>query len=95
MMLPALIVPVDEFNRPIGKIIEVVTRDVATSSIGLFHPDPLDQKRFALHMVMSGAEVNLVVQIIWKGPMGPFFGSAGWYIEKLNEFPGFAAPSHE
>jgi hypothetical protein len=90
MMLPALVVPIDERNQPIDDVFEVVTRDVASTSIGLFHQEPLNHKRLALHMFMAGTEVNLVLQIVWKGPMGPFYGSAGWYVDRLEEFPGFA-----
>ena len=89
MMLPGLVVPVDESNQTIGEVSEVVTRDVATSSIGLFHQEPFDEKRLALHMHMSGTKVNLIIKVIWKGPMGPFFGSAGWYVDKIDDFPGW------
>lgn len=90
MMLPALVVPIDERNFPVDETIEVVTRDVASTSIGLFHQEPLDprHKRLALQMFMVGNEVNLVLQVVWRGPMGPFFGSAGWYLDRLDSFPG-------
>lgn len=92
MMLPAMVVPIDEFNQPIDDVVEVVTRDIASTSIGLFHQEPLPphHKRLALHMFMAGVEVNLVLQLVWRGPMGPFFGSAGWYLDRLPEFPGFS-----
>lgn len=87
MLIPAIVVPVDDDNRPIGDPMEVVTRDVASTSIGLFHEGPLRNKRMALRMKLAGAEVNLLLQVIWHSEMGPFFGSAGWYVKKLDEFP--------
>lgn len=93
MMLPAVVVAIDDFDHPLGEVHEVVTRDVASTSIGLLHEEALKHKRVALRMMLAGAEVNLVLQIVWQSEMGPYFGSAGWYVKKLNEFPA-EIPAH-
>ncbi len=87
MMLHAMVVPIDENNQAIGRPIEVVTRDVASTSIGLFHEQPLEHKRHALKMRMAGVDICVVVSRIWMGEMGPFYGSAGWFVEQLSELP--------
>ncbi|MEM7475322.1 MAG: hypothetical protein AAF483_10050 [Planctomycetota bacterium] len=87
MMLPVLIVPINESNDPVGPVAEAITRDVASTSIGLFHEDPMEHTRLAVRMDLANVEVNLALKIIWASDMGPFFGSAGWYTRKLNEFP--------
>jgi hypothetical protein len=92
MMLPALLVELNENDEPIGEVIEAVTRDVASTSIGLFHEEALPSKRYAIHFFIANAEVNLVLQIIWRSEMGPFYGSAGWYVKRLDRFP--AAPAN-
>lgn len=92
MMLPVLAVPVDEDNQPIGHVFEMVTHDVASTSIGLFHEASLTAKRPAIQLVLAGIQVKLILQVIWKSPMRPFYGSAGWYREKLNRFPGDSLP---
>ena len=88
MIIPAFVVPVNEDNEPIGDAFEVMTRDVASASIGLFHEEPLRYKRLILNMILANTEVNLIIQIIWRGALGPFYGSAGWYVERVDSFPG-------
>lgn len=88
MMLPVLLVPVDENNQSIGETIEVITRDIASSTIGLFHVERIEHKRLAIHMKLADTEVNLAVEVTWEGPLGPFRGLAGRYLEKLAQFPG-------
>ena len=88
MMLPVLMVEIDEDNSPKGEVFEAVTRDIAESSIGLFHENCLGRSRYSLQMDMAGVEVNLVVKLIWTGPMGPFFGSAGWFEKRSSKFAG-------
>jgi len=88
MMLPVLVVPVDDENQPIGETFEVITRDVSSSSVGLIHARQILNDRLAIHMSLANTDVDLVIELIWKRPMGPFYGSAGTYIEKLSRFPG-------
>ena len=87
MMLPVLMVPVNESNEPIGTVTEAITRDIASTSIGLFHENPMECERAVLHLKMAGVPVNMSVKIIGADEMGPFYGSAGWYTEKLDAFP--------
>lgn len=87
MMVPVLAVGVDENNQPLGEPFDAITRDVATTSIGLFHAEPILHERLAIHMTLANTDVDLVITMKWKSPMGPFYGSAGVYVEKLDRFP--------
>ncbi len=87
MMLPVLVVPVDEDNQPIDDPLEVIARDVSPTSVGLIHSDPIRHERLAIHMTLAGTDVDLVIALTWKCHLGPFYGSAGTYVEKLSRFP--------
>jgi hypothetical protein len=87
MMVPVLAVGVDENNQPLGEPFEAITRDVAATSIGLFHAEPILHDRLAIHMTLANTDVDLVIALKWKRPMGPFYGSAGVYMDKLDRFP--------
>ena len=87
MMLPVMAVPVDSQFKPIGDPFEMITRDVSSQSIGLIHAQQLVDDRIAIHLVLAGTQVDLVIELCWSEPMGPFYGSGGVYLAKLNEFP--------
>ena len=87
MLVPVWVVPVDEDNQPIGEPVQLITRDVSASSIGLFHEDEITHDRLALHMRLASTDVNLVIRVIWVQPAGPFYGLAGTYLERLDRFP--------
>jgi hypothetical protein len=87
MMLPVLVVPVDEDNQAIGEMFEVISRDVASNSIGLFHTEKISHHRVAIHMLLANTEVNLVIEVTWEGPQGPFRGFGGRYVDKIAKFP--------
>ncbi|MGI9473957.1 MAG: hypothetical protein ACR2NZ_20605 [Rubripirellula sp.] len=87
LMIPVVVVCVDEDNQPLDEPFEVITRDVSATSVGLFHTDEIKHDRIAVHMLLAGTEVNLIVSLKWRSPMGPFYGSGGIYIEKLEQFP--------
>ena len=87
MVLPVRMVAVDDSNQPIGEPFQVVTRDVSKNSIGLIYLDKIQGDRFAIHMLLAQTDVFMVIWLTWSGPMGPFYGAAGEYVEKLTEFP--------
>ena len=87
MMLPVRAVRVDENNQPLGETFDLITRDVSASAIGLIHSQRIHGKRLAIQFVMAGTEVNLVIDIAWSGPMGPFYGAGGPFVERLDQFP--------
>lgn len=87
MMIPVVVVGLDEDNQPVGEPFEVISRDVSPTSIGLFHTDETEQPRIAIHMNLVDTEVNLIVELKWRRPMEPFYGSGGEYVEKLDRFP--------
>lgn len=89
MMLPILVVPVNTSNQAIGQTFEVISRDIASNTIGLFHVERIVHPRLAIYMKLANTDVNLVIEVTWEGPLGPFRGLAGRYLEKLDQFPGY------
>jgi len=87
MIIPVRMVVVDDDNQPLGEPLQAVTRDVSNSSIGLIHIDPLQGERFAIEMSLAQTDVVMIIALMWTGAMGPFYGTAGRFIEKLDEFP--------
>ena len=88
MVVPALVQPVDEKFNAIGDCFTVVTRDISPKGIGLVHSRRLDQKLLALQMRLADEEVNVVVEVLWCRPFGPFEYIGGRFVAKLNGFPG-------
>ncbi|MCM2369189.1 hypothetical protein [Aporhodopirellula aestuarii] len=88
MTVPVVGVAVDELNQPTSDPFEMITRDVGAKSIGLIHEDPMIHDRIAVHLEMGGADVDLVVVLKWRDALGPFYGSGGIYLERLERFPG-------
>jgi len=87
MVVPVLAVPVDEQHNPIGDPIAMVTRDVSPTGIGLIHCHSIPHGLTAFHMQIAGEEVNLIADILWSKPLGPFEYSGGQYVAKLKSFP--------
>lgn len=56
----------------------------------LIHLVPIPAERLALHMVLVNTEVNLVARVVWRGPLGPFYGTGAEFISKLQHFPQHA-----
>lgn len=87
MLMPVRAVEVDEDNDPIGLPFELITRDISSNTIGLIYTDPIDAERMVIQFSIAGTDVVLVTETIWSGPLGPFYGCAGRYIDKLDLFP--------
>ena len=87
MMLPVIAVAVDEHLQPASDVFEMISRDVASASIGLFHPEPLTHERFVIRLDLAQTMTNLLIELIWQSQMGPFHGSAAKYLKKLEHFP--------
>lgn len=88
LLLPVRAIPVDANNAPVGESFDLITRDIAASAISLLHTDPIDAHRLALQLRIAGETVNVVIDIVWSEPMGPFYGAGGEFRDKLDFFPG-------
>ena len=86
MLVPLRAIEVDQDNNPRGEEMELVTRDISATGIGMIYTEKIEAKRMAIQFLMAGTEVNLVVDVVWSGALGPFYGAGGKYIEKLDEF---------
>lgn len=89
MVLPVRVVPVNKNGEAIGDAFDVITRDVAATSIGLIHTELILSDRLAIEMCLAGTDVDMMIEILWAGAMGPFYGAAGRYVRRLDHFPEF------
>ena len=87
MVVPALLLPVDHQQRALGDSFPAVTRDISAKAIGLIHTDAIRHNRLALHIQLAGAEANLIAELVWCQPLGPFYFSGCRFIKKLKRFP--------
>ena len=87
MMLPILAVAIDDEGNAISEVFEMISRDVASATIGLFHQEELQHKYFAIRLSLANILTDLSIEVLWQAPQGPFFGSAARYLKKLNQFP--------
>ncbi len=56
MMPPVSMMPVNESNEPIGTVTDAITRDIASTSIGLFHENPTECERAVLYLKMASSQ---------------------------------------
>ena len=91
VVLPVVVRPIDEQGRPLAPPLAMVTRDVSTWGVGLVHEQPLFYDRLALRMIVDGEEVNLVGEVRWREPLGPFYMCGCKVVAKLFEFPTWSA----
>jgi hypothetical protein len=88
--VPVVVQPVDKRLMPVGGAFHVVTRDLSPKGVGLVHLVPIPGESLALHMVLANTEVNLLVRVVWRGPLGPFYGTGAEFTSKLQHFPQYA-----
>jgi hypothetical protein len=87
MILPVRAVAVDDNGNPTGDPFDLITRDVSATSIGLIHTDLVTADDLAIELKLAGAQVDMMIHVMWSGEMGPFFGVAGKYVRRLSRFP--------
>ena len=91
MMVPVRAVEVDHNDRPLGAPFDLITRDISSNTIGLIYTEPVEAERMVVEFSIAGTTVTLVIETIWHGPLGPFYGCAGRYIDRLDSFPQASA----
>ncbi|MGB0599515.1 MAG: hypothetical protein ACPGLY_22765 [Rubripirellula sp.] len=87
MLMPVLAVAVDQENQPLGETFNLITRDISPNTIGLIYTEPLDADRLVVQFSIAGTDVTLVTELVWSGAMGPFYGCACRYVDRLDQFP--------
>jgi hypothetical protein len=88
IMLPVRAVPVDSYNRPIGDEFDLITRDISATAISLLDTAQIVDGRLAIQLRIAGEDVNVVIDVVWTEPLGPFYGAGGEFRDKLDHFPG-------
>jgi hypothetical protein len=87
MVLPVRAVAVDASGNAIGDGFDLITRDVSATSIGLIHTDLIETRYLAIELRLAGTQVEMMIDVMWSGAMGPFYGVAGKYVRRLSRFP--------
>ncbi|MDG2223868.1 MAG: hypothetical protein P8L85_20985 [Rubripirellula sp.] len=87
MLLQVRAVAVDEANQPLGEPFDLITRDISSNTIGLIYTEPMNANRMVIQFSIAGTDVTLVTETIWSGSLGPFYGCAGRYLDRLDHFP--------
>lgn len=87
MVVPGFAQPVDGDSRPIGAPFDIVTRELSSKGADLVHFDPITHDKLALFMRFEHEEVNLLVQVKWRRPLGPFNDCGVEFITRLKDFP--------
>lgn len=87
LVVPVQVVPVDHAFTPIGDEFTVVTRDISPHGIGLVHFERLKHRLLAMQTHLCGEEANLVGEIVWQKPLGPFELIGCRFVARLREFP--------
>lgn len=88
MLLPIRAVPIDHNNHALGETFDLITRDISASAVSLIHTESILNDRLAIQLRIAGECVNVVIEVIWSEPLGPFYGAGGEFCEKLDQFPG-------
>ena len=82
---PAVLVPVDELQEPCGEPLQAVTRDISLpSGLGLIVEESPSQERYVVQFTAAGRESNLLVEVKWHKPMGPFYYVGLQALERLS-----------
>ncbi len=87
MMLPVQVIPVNSRGEAIDDLFDVVTRDVSPTGIGLIHSELIMADYLAIHLTLAGTDVDMMIEVLWSGAMGRFYGAAGKYVRRLDKFP--------
>lgn len=87
MVIPVRAVEVDQNWQALCRPFDLVTKDVASTSIGLIHTERVMAEFLAINMVLAGTDLSLVIRIRHCDPMGPFYSIGATYEERLVELP--------
>ena len=87
MVVPVRMVAINDEHQATDEPFQVVTRDVSSNSIGLIHLDEITGEHFAIHLSLAQTEVIMAIELTWTGELGPFYGAAGRYVQRLEQFP--------
>ncbi|MEE2937892.1 MAG: hypothetical protein VYA84_18040 [Planctomycetota bacterium] len=87
MLLQVLAVAVDAKNQPLGETFNLITRDISRNTIGLIYTEPLDAYRLVVQFSLAGTDVTLATELVWSRSMGPFYGCACRYVDRLDHLP--------
>jgi hypothetical protein len=84
LVMPVLVLPVDENIRVAGQPQAMVIRDVSPPGIGLVHEFPFDHKRIVIQLSYPEDGKLLACEVRWSRPLGPFYHIGCQVIAKMD-----------
>ena len=87
--MPVTVVPIDRRLNPIAPAMAMMTRDISSQGVGLIYEQELEHALIALQLALPGEDANLIAEVRWTQPMGPFYHIGCKVIDKLAHFPMF------
>ena len=88
IVVPVLIRPCNHEFRACGDLVAGMTRDISKRAIGLIHEENLEQHNlFAIQLDLADEHVNLMTEVVWCQPLGPYYFSACRFAQRLQSFP--------
>jgi len=80
----APVLPLDDNLHPAGSAFTSLVRDISKSGISLIHTEPVDAPHVVVELPMAnGTKVQLVVQVLRRRSIGPYFEVGGRFITKV------------
>lgn len=62
--------PLDSLKRPIGPEIELLTRDISDSGIGVLAPTMIHEQYLLLAIPTEAREFHVIVEVQWREKLG-------------------------
>lgn len=84
---PVIVQRVDRLRKPLGMPLAAVTRDLSPQGVGLIFEQPMKHNLVALQFALNGEQVCLLVDVLWREPVGPFEYAGCQILHELDEFP--------
>ena len=87
LVMPVLVLPVDDKIRLAGPPQAMVIRDVSPPGLGLVHEFAFEHKRIVVQLSYPEDGKLLAAEVRWSKPLGPFYHIGCEVIAKLDKMP--------
>jgi hypothetical protein len=84
---PVVVQRVDRALQPLGLPLSAVTRDISEQGVGLIFESPTQHDWLAIAFEQDSEDVYLLIEVLWRKPMGPFEYAGGRIAQVLQTFP--------
>ena len=84
VVVPVMVMPVDDNFERTGNAFQAVTRDVSTSGISLLSTQDIDAEYLAVFLkTLSGRELIVVIHVCRHDYIGVYYDIAGTFVHTL------------